>query len=279
METRLIGVEVEVIVAPDRPTVLIGERINPSGRKPLADALKAGNLGLVEQEARAQAAEGADVIDVNVGVVGLDEETILPQAVQVAVEATGLPISIDTSNAAALGTALKACPGKPLVNSVNGEEDSLQRVLPLVKEHGAAVIGLVMDEEGVPKTPERRLEVAEKIVASAVQQGIARGDVILDPLALSVGADQQAVLTTLETIRLIAKELGVNITLGGSNVSFGLPHRRAVNDIFLALAIAAGVTCPIVNPKTARRAILITDLLLGRDEFATRYIAYCRQAG
>jgi 5-methyltetrahydrofolate--homocysteine methyltransferase len=279
VETRLTGVEKEVVIAPDRPTVLIGERINPSGRKRLAEALKAGDLGLVEQEARAQAEEGADVIDVNVGVVGLDEEAILPRAVQLAVEATGLPISIDTANAPALAAALRVCLGKPLVNSVNGEENSLQEVLPLVKEHGAAVIGLVMDEEGVAKTPERRLEIAEKIVGRAAKQGIPQEDVIIDPLALSVGADQQAALITLETIRLIARELGVNMTLGGSNASFGLPVREAVSDIFLALAIAAGVTCPIVNPSMARRAILIADLLLGRDEFAMRYIAYCRQAG
>lgn len=137
METKLIGVQKEVVIAPDRSTVLIGERINPSGRKRLGEALKAGDLGLVEQEARAQAAEGADVIDVNVGVIGLDEEVILPRAVQLAVEATGLPVSIDTANAPALAAALRVCPGKPLVSSVNGEENSLQRVLPLVKGHGA----------------------------------------------------------------------------------------------------------------------------------------------
>ncbi len=279
MQTRLIGVEKEVIIAPDRPTVLIGERINPTGRKRLAEALKRAELGLLEQEARSQASEGADVIDVNVGVTGLDEEAILPQAVRLAAQATCLPISVDTARVEALEAALKVCPGKPLVNSVSGEESSLQRVLPLVKEYGAAVIGLAMDEEGIPGAPERRLEIAEKILAHAVTQGISQEDVIIDPLALSVGADQQAALVTLESIQLIASELAVNMTLGGSNVSFGLPHRESVNDIFLALAITAGVTCPIVNPRRAQRAILVTDLLLGHDEFALRYIAYCRQGG
>lgn len=174
MQTRLIGVEKEVIIAPDRPTVLIGERINPTGRKRLAEALKRAELGLLEQEARSQASEGADVIDVNVGVTGLDEEAILPQAVRLAAQATGLPISVDTARVEALEAALKVCPGKPLVNSVSGEESSLQRVLPLVKEYGAAVIGLAMDEEGIPGAPERRLGIAEKILAHAVTQGISQ---------------------------------------------------------------------------------------------------------
>jgi 5-methyltetrahydrofolate--homocysteine methyltransferase len=279
VETRLAGLGTEVIIAPDRPTVLIGERINPSGRKRLAEALRGGDLGLLEEEAQAQAREGADVIDIHVGGVGIDEVAILPLAVRLAAETTGLPISVDTANVEALAAALEVCPGKPLVNSVNGEESLLQGVLPLVKQHSAAVIGLVMDEEGVPKAPEGRLRNAEKILARAVRQGISPEDVIIDPLALSVGADQQAALTTLETIRLIVKELRVNMTVGGSNVSFGLPGREDVNDVFLALALAAGVTCPIADPRIARRAILITDLLLGRDEFALRYIAYCRQGG
>jgi 5-methyltetrahydrofolate--homocysteine methyltransferase len=279
VETRLVGADTEVMIAQDRPTVLIGERINPGGWKRLAQALAEEDLGLLEEEAQAQAREGADVIDVHVGGVGIDEKLILPRAVRLAAETTGLPISIDTADAEALELALRVCPGKPLVNSVSGEESSLQRVLPLVKGHGAAVIGLVMDEGGIPKTPEGRLRIAEKILAAAAKAGISPEDVIIDPLALTVGADQRAALTTLEAIRLIAKELGVNMTLGGSNVSFGLPNRGDVNEIFLSLAIGEGVTCPIVNPKTARRAALIADLLLGRDEFAMRYIAYCRQRG
>jgi 5-methyltetrahydrofolate--homocysteine methyltransferase len=277
VETTLIGLEREVIVASDRPTVLIGERINPVGRKRLARALEEGDLGIVEAEAKAQASEGADVVDVHVGGAGIDEEAILPAAVQLAAEVAGLPISIDTSSTDALEAALRVCPGKPLVNSVSGEEKALKKMLPLVKQYGVAVIGLTMDEGGIPKTPSARLRIVEKILTQAVKHGIPQEDVIIDPLALSVGADQEAALITLESIRSIAGALGVNMTLGASNVSFGLPEREAVNDIFLALAITAGVTCPMVNPKRARRAILVTDLLLGRDEFATRYISYCRQ--
>lgn len=275
----MVALETEVLIAPDRPTVVNGERINPTGRKRLARSLERGDLESAEREAKAQAMEGADVIDVNVGVVGMDEEAILSDAVQLVAEISGLPISVDTAKVSALEAALRVCLGKALVNSVNGEERSLQTVFPLAKEYGAPVIGLAMDEAGIPRTPQGRLIIAEKIVTWAAKEGIAAEDVIIDPLALSVGADQQAVLITLETIQLISKELDVNMTVGGRNVWFGLPRREDVSNIFLALAIAAGVTCPIANPRTARRTILITDLLLGRDEFGSRYIAYCRQSG
>jgi 5-methyltetrahydrofolate--homocysteine methyltransferase len=258
---------------------LIGERINPTRRKRLAATLKKGDLSAVEQEARSQAEEGAEVIDVNVGLTDVDETTLLPRAVRVALQATGLPVCIDTANTKALEAALRECPGKPLVNSVSGEQRSLQTILPIVKQHNAAVIGLAMDEEGIPKEPGVRLRIAEKILAEAVKQGLSEEDVIIDPLALTAGADQQAAVTTLETIRLVAQELGVNMTLGGSNISFGLPDRDSVNDVFLALAIKEGVTCPIVNPRMARKAALIVDLLMGRDEYAMRYIAFSRRSG
>jgi len=241
--------------------------------------LTEGDLGLLAAEAREQAREGADVIDVHVGGVDVDEESLLPTAVQLAASVTGLPICLDTSDADALEAALEVCPGKPLVNSVGGERKALEKILPLVKDHGAALIGLTMDEGGIPDTPEERLSIAERILAEAVNLGIPEQDVVIDPLALSVGADQGAAAVTLESIRLIATSLGVNMTLGAKNVYFGLPERQGVNDIFLALAIAAGVTCPLADPKRARRVIVVTDLLLGRDEFATRYISYCRQQG
>jgi 5-methyltetrahydrofolate--homocysteine methyltransferase len=202
------------------------------------------------------------------------EKAMPPQAVQLAVQITGLPVSMDTANAEALQEALKACPDKPLVNSVNGEQKSLEMVLPLAKERGAAVIDLTMDEQGIPKAPEQRLRIAQKILAHAVKEGISQEEVIIDPLALTVGADQQAALTTLETIRLIAKELRMNTMPGASNIPCRLPRGPSVNNIFLALAIAAGITCSVVDPGKARRAILITDLLLWRDEFALRYVAY-----
>jgi 5-methyltetrahydrofolate--homocysteine methyltransferase len=277
VETVLKGRRTKVTIAPSRPTVLIGERINPTGHKRLAESLRLGDLGVVEKEAVTQARDGADVIDVNVGLTDVDEPSLLPEAVSMAADATGLPICIDTSNPQALDAALKVCPGRTLVNSVNGEERSLDAILPIVKQYGAAVIGLAIDERGISKEPQQRLRIAEKILDRAARLGIDQQDVVIDPLALSVGADQQAARVTLETVRLIAQELGVNMTLGGSNVSFGLPERESINGLFLGLAIAAGVTCPIVNPRRARKAVLATDLILGRDEYAMRYISYVRE--
>ena len=272
METILKGTGSSVHIAPDRPTVLIGERINPTGRKKLAAELVAGNVEIVKDEALAQVAAGADVIDVNVGAVGVDQVTLLPRAVEMVQEAVDVPISIDTPDLAALAAALKVYQGKPLVNSVNGEEKHLSRILPLVAENEAAVIGLCMDEGGISDNPHRRLEIARKIVERAQALGIPREDVLIDCLALTVGADSKAALVTLEAIRLIRAELGVNMTLGASNVSFGLPDREVLNWAFLAIAIREGVNAPIVNADRVRQAILAADVLLGRDEFAMRYI-------
>ena len=272
METILKGTRGTVRIAPDRPTVLIGERINPTGRKRLAAELVAGNVEIVKDEALAQIVAGADVIDVNVGAAGVDQVALLPRAVEMVQEVVEVPISIDTPDPAALAAALKVYQGKPLVNSVNGEEKNLGRVLPLVAEHGAAVIGLCMDDDGIPNDPQKRLEIARKIVERAEDLGIPREDVLIDCLALTVGADSKAALVTLETIRLVRAELGVNMTLGASNVSFGLPDREVVNWAFLAMAIREGVNAPIVNADRVRQAILAADVLLGRDEFAMRYI-------
>lgn len=248
MRTLLQRATREVTIDFEGPFVIIGERINPTGRKRLAESLAQGDMSLVRQEALAQVEAGADVIDVNVSAVDVDEERILPMAVQTVAEAVDVPICIDTANHKALAAALSICPGKPLVNSVTGEETSLQVVLPLVKEYGCAVIGLCMDEEGVPKEAQRRLEIAQKVIDRAERQGIAREDVIIDPLAMTVGADHTAGMVTLEAIRLICITPGVNVTLGGSNISFGLPERSLVNRSFLAMAIAAGLTCAIVDP-------------------------------
>jgi len=272
METVLKGTTVAVHIAPDRPTVLIGERINPTGRKRLAAELVAGNVEIVREEALTQIAAGADVIDVNVGAFGVDQVALLPRAVEMVQEVVGVPLSIDTPDAAALEAALKVYQGKPLVNSVNGEEKNLSRILPLVAEHGAAVIGLCMDDDGIPGEPLKRLEIARKIVERAEAVGIPREDVLIDCLALTVGADSKAALVTLETIRLVRAELGVNMTLGASNVSFGLPEREVLNWAFLAMAVREGVNAPIVNAARVRQALLAADVLLGRDEFAMRYI-------
>jgi len=267
----------EVQIARDRPTVLIGERINPTGRKRLAEALRAGELSLVAREVRAQVEAGADIVDINVGAAGVDEVRILPLAVQTALEAADVPLSLDTTNPAALKAALEMYPGKALVNSVNGEEGTLERVLPLVREHGAAVIGLTMDGEGIPADPLKRLKIAERIVERAEREGIPRQDVLIDCLALTVGANPQAAQVTLEAIRLVARELGVNQTLGVSNVSFGLPDREVINLAFLALALMNGVNCPIVDVAKVRPTVLAVDLLLGRDRYARRYIEAWRR--
>jgi 5-methyltetrahydrofolate--homocysteine methyltransferase len=278
METILKSAQKTVIISPERPTVLIGERINPTGKKRLAAALAEGNLDIVRMEAETQVEAGADVLDVNVGATGVDEVVLLPKAVRLVMETVETPVCIDSANAEALRAALAAYKelapeGKPLVNSVNGEEPSLERVLPLVAEYRTAVIGLTMDDDGIPPAPEKRLAVARKIVERAEALGIPREDVIIDCLALTVGADDsQAGRITLETIRVVREELGVNMTLGASNVSFGLPEREVVNWAFLAMAIQSGLTCPIVDAAKVRPAILAADLLLGRDEYALRYI-------
>jgi 5-methyltetrahydrofolate--homocysteine methyltransferase len=282
METILKGTGKKVIIGDGRPTVIIGERINPTGKKKLAAALLAGDLDIVRQEALAQVEAGADVLDVNVGAVDVDEADLLPKAVRLVMQTVDVPVCIDTADGEALAAALAVHKelnpnGKPLINSVNGEEASLARVLPLVTEYDAAVIGLCMDDDGIPETPERRLAVAEKIVERAETLGISRENVLIDCLALTMGADSKAGWTTLETIRIVKEELGVNIALGASNVSFGLPEREVINGAFLAIAIAAGLNCPIVDAAKVRPYILAADLALGRDDYAMRYIKAFRQ--
>ncbi len=277
METVLRSARKTVVIGPDKPTVLIGERINPTGKKRLAAALAEGNLDIVRQEAEAQVDAGADVLDVNVGAAGIDEVDLLPKAVKLVAETVDVPLCVDSANPAALRAALtlyrELVPnGKPLVNSVNGEAASMERVLPLVAEFGTAVIGLAMDEGGIPPTAEGRLAVARRIVERAEALGIPRQDVVIDCLALTVGADSRAGLVTLDAIRMVREELGVNMTLGASNVSFGLPERETINWVFLAMAIERGVNCPIVDVAKVRPAVLATDLLLGRDEYAMRYL-------
>jgi 5-methyltetrahydrofolate--homocysteine methyltransferase len=269
-----------VVISPSHPVVMIGERINPSGgrRKELAAQLAAGDMTLVREEARRQVAAGAGVIDVNVQSAQVrDEAAALVQAVEAVAQSVDVPICIDTNDGAALAAALRICPGRPLVNSVTGEEASLARVLPLVAEHHAAVIAMAMDDGGIPAEPRQRLAIAERIVRRAETFGIAPADILMDSLTLSVGADAQAAAVTLETIRLIRENLGLNLTLGASNVSFGLPLRQAINAGFLYMAIAAGVNCPIVDPTKMRETVLVANLLRGADPHAGRFLAYYRE--
>lgn len=277
METRLSSCTKEVIISGERPTVLIGERINPAGKKKLAESLKTGHMEIVKQEAIKQVEAGADVLDVNVTVFGLDEAPILPKAVAAVMEVVDVPLCIDSANAEALRAALKIYKGKPLINSVSGEEKSLERVLPLVKEYGAAVVGLTQDDNGIPKDATTRIAIAEKIVNRAEQMGIPGEDVVIDCLALAVGADPNSAVTAIETIRTIKERLGVNMTLGASNISFGMPDRLLINHAYLAMVITAGVTCPVVDVAKVRPAVLAVDLLLNKDKRARRYIQAYRQ--
>jgi 5-methyltetrahydrofolate--homocysteine methyltransferase len=279
LETFLKSKTETVIVGPDRPLVIIGERINPTGRKKLAKALEDRNLKRVQEEATKQVQEGAHVLDVNVGVSGIDEPTLLKEAILAVGEVTKVPLCIDSALPKALEAGLQVYEGKALVNSVNGEERKLKEVLPLVKQYGAAVIGLTMDDDGIPKQARIRLEIARKIVEEAEKTGVSPQDVIIDPLAMAISTDQGAAVETLKTIKLIRDEIGVNQTLGVSNISFGLPERHAINGIFLALAAMNGVTCPIVDPTLweMRRSMLIADLLLGRDEYCMKFISVYRE--
>jgi len=277
METRVSSSTKEVIIGDTQPTVLIGERINPAGKKKLQEALKAGNLDIVRSEALAQVQAGADILDVNVGTFGVDEVALLPQAVQAVMDTVDIPLCIDSNNPAALEAAIKIYKGKPLINSVSGEERSLARVLPMVKEYGAAVVGLVQDDEGIPKDAGRRVSIARKIVERAEAAGIARENIIIDCLVFAIGADTSSGLAVIEAIHKIKTELGVNITMGASNISFGLPDRDLVNNAFAAMVVAAGATCLITDVAKIRPPIVAADLILGRDRHARRYIEAYRQ--
>jgi 5-methyltetrahydrofolate--homocysteine methyltransferase len=277
METRVTSAIKEVIITGNGPTVLIGERINPSGNKKLAEALRKGDMEVVRNEALAQEQAGADIIDVNVSTFGVDEVTILPRVVQMLMSAISVPLCIDSANPVALEASLKVYKGKPLINSVTGEEHSLGKVLPLVKEYGAAVIGLVQDDEGVPRNEERRVSIAHKLVMRAESFGISREDIIIDCLAPALGTDTSAGIEVIRAVSRVKSELGVNQTLGASNVSFGMPDRYLLNNAFIASVMSAGVTCLITDAVKSRFTILAVDLVLGRDKRAMRYVQAYRQ--
>jgi 5-methyltetrahydrofolate--homocysteine methyltransferase len=269
----------EVVISGERPFVIIGERINPTGRKVLAAEMKAGRMDRVRSDAIAQVQAGAHMLDVNAGVPGIDEPALLVTAIRTVQEVVDVPICIDSSVVEALEAALPAYQGKALVNSVTAEDERLDRILPLCKKYGAAVIGMANDETGISMVPQVRLQIARKIVERAGYYGIPAEDVIIDPIAMTVAADPQAGVVTLQTMRLIRAELGTNMTCGASNVSFGLPDRPLVNAAWLPLAMDAGLTCAITNAlePAVRKAVMAGDLLLGRDEYAMRWIADFRE--
>ncbi|MFO7698550.1 MAG: dihydropteroate synthase [Anaerolineae bacterium] len=270
----------EVRIGGDHPVVVIGERINPTGRTLLTRQLSRGDMSLVRRDALAQAEAGASLLDVNVGLPGADQRALMAAAVRAIQAVTDVALCLDSTDAEVLRAGLEVYEGIALVNSVTGEEQALAAILPVVRDHGAAVIALPMDDDGIPETAEARLRVAERILARAVSLGIAEQNVVVDPLTMAVGADAGAARITLETIRLLHERLGVNIALGVSNVSHGLPARPALNATFVAMAIALGATCPIVNPLDARmmETVRAANLCLGHDEWAAIWIRAFRAA-
>lgn len=277
MKTIVKSEKKEVLLSHETPFVVIGEKINPTGRKRLAAALKEGNFEYVKQIALQQVAAGADILDINVGVPGVDEVDLLPKVAKIISETVDVPLCLDSANRDALAAALAVLPGRPLVNSVNGEEASLKAVLPVIKEFGVSVIGLVMHDDGIPNDADTRVAVAGKILERAAKLGIPAENIVIDPLVLTVGADSNVGAVTLETIRRVKEEFGVNMNLGASNVSFGLPDRHTINQAFLALAIGAGATCAITDPMKLTSIIRASDLLMGRDSYGSRYIGYWRE--
>jgi 5-methyltetrahydrofolate--homocysteine methyltransferase len=263
----------------DLPTAIIGERINPTGRKAVLEALQAGNFDIVRKDALDQVAAGAAALDINAGVPGADEPSLIQQIIRNVVEVVDVPLCIDTANPLALAAALSIYEGKALINSVNGEARSLEGILPLAKEHGAVVIGLCMDDNGIPKTAEARLAVAAVIIEHATKMGIPLEDIVIDPLAMAMSADSSAGRIALDTIELVVKEFGVNISMGASNISFGMPDRKYINATYIAMAIRAGLTCPITNPllTEVNTAVLAADLAMGRDDYGMRWIKAYRK--
>jgi len=270
----------EVVIGFDRPFTIIGERINPTGRKLLAEEMKAGDFSRVERDAVAQVEAGAHMLDVNAGIPLADEPEILARTIQLVQSLVDVPLSIDSSIVEALEAGLAVYQGKPLVNSVTGEEERLERVLPLIKRYGAAVVAISNDDTGISEDPDVRFEVARKIVERAADHGIPREDVIVDPLVMPIGAMATAGQQVFRLVRRLREELGVNSTCGASNVSFGMPDRERINAAFLPMAIASGLTSAITNPLAAevKAAIMAADVLMGNDQDAGRWIRAHREA-
>ena len=279
-ETVVSSATREVVIGFDRPFVIIGERINPTGRKLLAAEMAAGDFSRVEADALAQVAAGAHMLDVNAGIPLADEPAILAKAVRLVQSITDVPLSIDSSIVAALEAGLSVYQGKALVNSVTGEEERLEAVLPLIRKYGAAVVAISNDETGISEDPDVRFAVAKKIVERAADHGIPRSDVVVDPLVMPVGAINTAGAQVMRLVRRLRDELGVNTTCGASNVSFGLPNRGGINSAFLTMAIASGLTSAITNPLHVEtiQACLGADVMMGHDPHCARWIQRFREA-
>ncbi|MEC7916631.1 MAG: dihydropteroate synthase [Actinomycetota bacterium] len=280
-DTVISSASKEVVIGFDRPFVMIGERINPTGRKMLAEEMKNGDFSRVEADAIAQVAAGAHMLDVNAGIPLADEPALLADAIRLVQAVTDVPLSIDSSIIEALEAGIEAYEGKPLINSVTGEQEVLDRVLPLVAKNGAAVVAISNDETGISEDPDVRFEVAKKIVSAANDHGIASADVVVDPLVMPIGAMGSAGRQVFHLVRRLRDELGVNTTCGASNVSFGLPNRHIITGTFLSMAIAAGMTSAIMNPLHAevKAAVMGADVLMGNDENCAAWISDHRDPG
>ncbi|NNF62966.1 MAG: dihydropteroate synthase [Acidimicrobiia bacterium] len=278
-DTVISSASKEVVIGFDRPFVIIGERINPTGRKLLAEEMKNGDFSRVESDTLAQVAAGAHMLDVNAGIPLADEPAILAQAIKLVQSLTDVPLSIDSSIIEALEAGLAVYEGKALVNSVTGEDEVMERVLPLVAKHGAAVVAISNDETGISEDPDVRFEVARKIVNRAADHGIPKADVVVDPLVMPIGAMRTAGRQVFRLVRRLQDELGVNSTCGASNVSFGLPNRAGVNGAFLAMAIASGLTSAITNPLESEimQSIRAADVLTGNDADCAKWIKQYRE--
>jgi 5-methyltetrahydrofolate--homocysteine methyltransferase len=269
----------EVVIGFDRPFVVIGERINPTGRKILAAEMAAGDFTRVRADALAQVAAGAHMLDVNAGIPLADEPAILAKTIEIVQSITDVPLCIDSSIVAALEAGLAVYKGKALVNSVTGEEERLEKVLPLVKKHGAAVVAISNDETGISEDPDVRFAVAKRIVERAADHGIPREDIVVDPLVMPIGAINRAGVQVMHLLRRLRHELKVNSTCGASNISFGLPQREGIGSAFLTMAMAAGLTSAITNPLHAEilRAIMGADVMMGHDPDCARWIRKYRE--
>jgi len=264
----------EVVIGDDRPFAIIGERINPTGRKILAAEMAAGDFSRVERDVIAQVEAGAHMLDVNAGIPLADEPAILARTIQLVQSLTDLPLSIDSSIIEALEAGLAVYRGKALVNSVTGEDERMERVLPLIRKYGAAVVAISNDETGISMDPDVRYAVAKKIVERAADHGIPKDDIIVDPLVMPIGAVSTAGRGVFRLLGRLRDELGVNTTCGASNVSFGLPNREGINGAFLTMAIASGLTSAITNPiaEGVKHSVMAADVLMGNDRDASRWI-------
>ena len=278
MHTVVQSASKTVTIGHDQPFVIIGERINPTGRKKFQELLRAGDLSTIAVDVESQIKGGADMLDVNMGVPLTDEPALLAAAIKMIQGMTDIPICIDSSVIEALQAGLEAYEGKALVNSMTGEDDRMELILPLIKKHNAAIIALPNDEIGIPATAAERIVITEKIIRAVEKHGISLDNLVIDPLAMTVGADPDAVKITLETIHLIREKFGLNMTLGASNISFGLPNRHALNAAFLPAAMSHGLTCAVMDARTPaiNEAVRAADLLLGMDQWGGNWITRFR---